>query len=333
MKMKGLKDWGYKAGDRSSILGSEFNIGKKKGVGFSSSPPPMMFILALAFLGMILGGSTVAIFTASSMSKKSGQEEPRVETVVVHQSEAIEKIDVLVPVRHIRQNEVLRPALFSTVRMPLSGVPGKVVKTMSEIEGKIASYPLAANFPVSPDFLSADNTINEVVANIPSGYRAVAINVNATSSVEGWARAGAAVDVQWIVIANNERVAKLLVENARILSAERQVDSQQNPNSPIPTTVTLLVTNADAQKISLASAGGQLVLHLRGKDDAGHGGGAVSTLSTRDLLGQREPSSDSKIQGYVRSRARDGSMEEWALIDGKLVGRDEPLIRGAAGFN
>ena len=138
--------------------------------------------------------------------------------------------------------------------------------------------------------------------------------MNETTSVEGWARPGANVDVLWMSRFGDREGLKTIVENAKVLSAERQIDSTSN-NITVPSTVTLLVTAQDAAKIQLASTTGTLSLLLRGDTDT-----SSSTLSSpitvEDLLGKEKKGDfgNTKASGIVKI-----GDEEFYLIDGQLV--------------
>ncbi|MCB0310477.1 MAG: hypothetical protein KDD42_04545, partial [Bdellovibrionales bacterium] len=96
---------------------------------------------------------------------------------------------------------------------------------------------------------------------------------------------------------------KVIVQNAKVLSAERQTAEQVKPGAPIPSTVTLLVVAKDAAKIQLASTTGSLSLSLRGDTD--NIGTAVDEITINDLLDATEGDDpDSRKTGTV-------------LIDGK----------------
>jgi Flp pilus assembly protein CpaB len=117
----------------------------------------------------------------------------------------------------------------------------------------------------------------------------------------------------------------LLAQNAKILSAERQAEAsqpgssnQQQAAAVIPTTVTLLLTDRDAQKISLASTGGELKLHLRGTEDANKASQAT-VLTMNDLLGGAD---DSKMpRGVIKIRDEKGRLQEFSLKNGQIVSR------------
>ena len=81
----------------------------------------------------------------------------------------------------------------------------------------------------------------------------------------------------------------------------------------------------DAQKISLASTSGTLVLHLRGAGDPGKATSNIGTLTFKDLIGQatNEGRNADGLEGIARIRGADGSVQEWAVYNGKLMRRNK----------
>lgn len=263
------------------------------------------------FLGVMLG--SIAFFGLTGKEKRVPS------TIVVEKIAPLEMVEVLVPTKPIAEGTALYPSLFMKVQRPKIGIPPGALESFDQIKGGYAKAALLPNYPIEQSLISQDSKTNAVVSNIPLGFRAVTINVNATTGVEGWARAGAHVDVHWISDVLGERTATLLVRNARVLSAERQVSAEAGAGAPVPTTVTLLASEMDAQKISLASSAGSLVLHLRGVADNGKVNSSVSTLSFKDLLGKRDSEGAEEFQGVARMVAADGSVREWAISNGRLM--------------
>jgi|GEM_PF-921732 len=236
----------------------------------------------------------------------------------------IEQIAVLVPVAPIERGRMFDPVMFSQQLRPKFTIGDATVRSFDQLKGLYARAMIPSGQPFSIENATPDKLTNEVIDNIPKGFRALTINVNATTGVEGWARAGAFVDVHWISDISGEKSATLIVENARVLSAERRVDPETDPSSPIPTTVTLLVAERDARRIGLATTGGSLVLHLRGSSDTGKASASSNTLTVQDLMpGSSKGGSDPKVQGYVKIHGDDGRTDEWAVVNGKIVRKAE----------
>ena len=308
------KDW--KTSD------TDFDIaGLKKGsFGGRTKRKNKNAVLALASLAFVLVFVMLVAILLKETSKAKSEVKERVVVVTEPAKEApVPMANVLVPVQEIEAGKSLDPQMFKMIEKPAMSVSEDAVRSFEEIRNLYPRSILAANQPLVKDLFTAVRPPNQVSAKIPVGFRAVTINVNATSAVEGWANPGANVDVHWVSNITGEQTATLLVQNAKILSAERQVEGQNvGTAAVVPTTVTLLVSEKDAQKISLASTTGQIVLHLRGATDTGQTAGTTGSLTFHDLLsGQKRE--DPNNEGTIRIRNAKGEVEEWALIGGKLV--------------
>jgi Flp pilus assembly protein CpaB len=143
--------------------------------------------------------------------------------------------------------------------------------------------------------------------------RAMTINVDATSAVEGWARPGTIVDV---LLVTKERTA-VVAEKVKILSAERSVAPGDSATSNVPSTVTLLTTQEQTLAINTAIPLGKIAFALRSaRDDADWG----STIFTPQQLkgdGGAEAARDA-VTGYVAIRDG-GETRGYALSDGKWI--------------
>ncbi len=277
---------------------------------------PVILAASIGLLGiMLLAVGLAALKKSGESAMADGEKRDRV--VVVEKEAPVEMVDVLVPVGEIEQGKKLEPAMFRIEKRPKLALGSTSIKSFEEIKNQYARTIVSANNPLTRELMTPIRPSNPVIASIPAGFRAVTISVNALSAVEGWATAGALVDIQWIGDSTGKRTGTIIVQNAKVLSAERQLENaQQQQGAPIPTTVTLLVSERDAQKISLASTSGQLVLHLRGTNDLGKGSPADGPLTLQDL----NPSgkSDRDAEGYVRFRNADGTYRELAIRDGKI---------------
>lgn len=273
----------------------------------------------------ILGVVWVGLFALIAVRALRGNEQPQAvatqaKVLVIEKPAQIEMVDILVPVKDIPANSPLQPEDFIRVSRPKGALGSDVLTSFEALRGNYARENIKANQPLVRSLLSKTPGINIVVQNIPPGYRAVAINVNATTGVEGWARAGARVDVEWIGVLRGEKVARRLVENTKILSAERKIDPKADPLLPVPTTVTLLVAERDAQRVSLAQAAGTLVLLLRGAEDV-HGSSSEGTLTWGDLINGGSLAGEKSVQGVVRVKEKNGSVKEFAIVDGAVMKR------------
>jgi pilus assembly protein CpaB len=191
---------------------------------------------------------------------------------------------VLVPVREIEAGLALEPTMFRREPRPQVGVSPRVVRDFEEIQGLFARSLIVPGQPLHRDYITTVKPTNAITANIPEGHRAVTISVDARSSVEGWVRPGARVDVIWASSIRGRPGVTVIVQNALVLSAERNPDPKVQPGAPVPNTVTLLVTADDAARINLAQTTGSLTLQLRGDNDPGKGR-AGGSITVEDLYG------------------------------------------------
>lgn len=277
---------------------------------------------------IVFSGILVVVFSglALYLLRPGGEVAPAVDTVVVEREAKLDMVDVIVPVKNIDAGTPLEPSLFRKVPQARTGISDKVVTNFEELKGVYARSMIVAEQPLYRDYITAIRPTNAVIANIPEGFRAVTIRVDAQSSVEGWARPGARVDVVWTSKIRGKSGIAVIVENAKVLSAERQAEvspgaggAAQPAGAPVPSTVTLLVTSEDAKRVQLAATAGSMALALRGDRDAKSSSGGPLTVD--DLLAQGVPVDPKKksSQGTIKIKGENGEYNEFAMRDGKLV--------------
>jgi Flp pilus assembly protein CpaB len=194
-----------------------------------------------------------------------------------------------------------------------------VITSFEQIKGAYSSSFIAAGQPLLSEYITMKRPVNQIQATIPEGYRGVTLSVDTTTSVEGWARAGAKVDVVLASQVAGKAALTVIVQNARVLSAGRQTGGEPGAEQQgAPSTVTLLVTAEDAAKIQLASNSGQLSLSLRGDDDEANYPSATS-INIDSVLGNDGIGTPSAVpsEGTIRI---DG--KEFEIIGGRLVPLD-----------
>jgi len=232
-----------------------------------------------------------------------------------------ETVGMLVAKTPIEIGTRLTPAMFEVVQRPLGELPAKAVRNFSEVEGHYAYAQIHREQPLLMPQVTPIRPVNSITAAIPNGYRAVSITVDEKSGVEGWARPGAMVDVIWTSQIRNVPGATVIVQNAKVLSAERITEHRDMAEqAPMPSTVTLLVPTSDANKIQLGSTTGLLGLALRGDGDAT--ANPVSSMTTKDLLSRNEAPPERVSHGKISVREGNGEKKEFDISErGELVPR------------
>jgi len=286
------------------------------GGGVPSQNSERTRILVLAgFFFVLLTATVGAVVFYTSSSKAT------VKTVVVEKEPEIRMADVLVPVQNIEPGQALEPVMFRREQRPSVGLPTRVVKDFEEIKGQYSRSLVVADQPLHRDYITAVRPTNALTVKIPDGYRAVSISVDVRSSVEGWARAGAKVDVVWASRVRGQAAVTVIVQNAQIISAERQTAEAAQQGAGVPNTITLLVTASDAAKIQLAQTTGSLSLSLRGDQDPGKADSNPSITTTlEDLYPRSAQEAPAAPTGpRIRMRNAKGESEEYIFQNGQLV--------------
>lgn len=145
-----------------------------------------------------------------------------------------------------------------------------------------------ANEPIVAHRLAAQGAGAGLPPTIPAGMRAVSVKVDEVIGVAGFVLPGTRVDVLATTrdARGEERTTHLVAGNIQVLAAGTRYEQEraQTETKPLPSTVvTLLVTPADAQRVALAQAEGELKLALRNPLDGDVSD--VAQVSTRALFG------------------------------------------------
>ncbi|MCO6432203.1 MAG: Flp pilus assembly protein CpaB [Deltaproteobacteria bacterium] len=269
-------------------------------------------IIISAFLLVLFSFVAVVFLTSGG----TPEEDPK--TVVIHEPQ-IEMVEVLVPQQQIAEGASLEPAMFRKENRPKVGLSPSVVRDFEQIQGFYARSLILPDQPLHEDYVTKVKPTNQITKDIPDGFRAVTIRVDAKSAVEGWVAPGARVDVVWLSRVGDKPIVTVIVENSRILSVDRNPNNQKGQKEGEPGTVTLLVSNEDSQKIQLASSTGSLSLSLRGDHDSGKTS-AGSPISVDDLLGRPGPVASAQVCKGKLKTCQDGVCEELCLTpEGKLT--------------
>jgi pilus assembly protein CpaB len=138
--------------------------------------------------------------------------------------------------------------------------------TIEEVVGRGVIVPMFANEPVLDSKLAPAEAGAGLTSAIPEGMRAMSVKVNDVVGVAGFVLPGTRVDV--IVTGTptgekDEQISKVILENVQVLAAGQNIerDAQGQPQSV--QVITLLVDPDDSQKLTLASADGDIRLALR----------------------------------------------------------------------
>lgn len=175
---------------------------------------------------------------------------------------------------YIRAGSPLGEFQFREVYWPRSSVPEGAVLDLREFQGQFARTDIPTGTPIQRIHLTNQKVTTQSL-DVTPGMRAVTIQVDAESGIEGFVRPGTRVDVVLTYMVDSNLTSKVIVQNVRVLSAggESRVDSEtvgegrgRGKARSVPT-VTLEASPADALKIQTSKQLGSLSLMMRAPED------------------------------------------------------------------
>src|SRR6185503_1875335 len=129
---------------------------------------------------------------------------------------------------------------------------------------------LVENEPIIESKLAAKGMGAGLAPAVPAGMRGIAVRVNDVISVAGYTLPGSHVDVIVTFRPGTEMISKVVLSNVLVLSTGPSTDTNQaREGKPAtnPPLVTLALTPADAERLTLATSQGQVTLALRNPMD------------------------------------------------------------------
>jgi pilus assembly protein CpaB len=257
-------------------------------------------------------------------------------------------VNVYMPVQRIAPGTQVSPVMFRVEGMsPVSvaALGGQIVKSEAEIVGRYARALIMPGRPIMSAQLM-DAPENTITRKIRPGFRAITIQVNNVTGIEGWGAPGARVDVLWESDGEGgDVIVTTVVKNAQILSVAGKAENPAAANLgalanmpkglPLPPppgngagepkhegdkafTVTLLVTPEEGQRVFLATRAGTLSLMLRGDFDVNGDGNTQASVTTKRVMQGGDRKAPERVEGVVKARRSDGSFEEWSVIEGRV---------------
>lgn len=219
----------------------------------------------------------------------------------------IETAGVVVASAAIVRGQRLTNENLQTVQWPVENIPENVLQELQQARGQVALRNFEPGEPLFPRYLvgEAGQTMTQgLVGLIPDGRRAITIEVNPVVGVGGFIQPTSMVDV---LATRSEgtggqgATTRTVLENIEILAINRQLNPEGEVQVEDGTTVTLLATPEQAQKIALISDEAQFHLTLRGPFDQRPL--ELEAVSLSNLWGEvepepQQPAPEPQPQGY-----------------------------------
>ena len=175
--------------------------------------------------------------------------------------------NVLVAARDFKEEEILKPEMVKVVTMAKSAVPANAFSSFDEVQTRWIKNVMLEGDVLVEKKLGPKGTPPGLVANIPKGMRAYAIDVTEQSGVSGFILPGHHVDV--IRHDTNDKSqlhAETILQDVLVLAAG-QIFTRQEERAVTSRTVTMALKPDEVDILVAARAHGSLALALRGVND------------------------------------------------------------------
>jgi len=165
--------------------------------------------------------------------------------------------------------EFLKKGMLKASPWPKTSVPAGAFSSPEQLVGKTNRVKILANEPVLESRMAGEGA--GLTVRLEAGKRAMAVRVDEIIGVSGFIVPDDRVDV--IVTATppgadkqDDRMSKIVLQNKRVLSVAQSTE-QKDGKPQVARSITLEVSPGEAEKLSLASQEGSVVLALRGVGD------------------------------------------------------------------
>lgn len=234
----------------------------------------------------VFGGLAIVLARGWINTAVSSQYEQARSTTIALPVKKMKTYPVLVADVPLNFGDKLTPQNVRLVEFPKNAIPEGSFAGLDELFSNpemptVALTQIAANEPVLGFKLSGPGGRASLSSVLSDNMRAISIRVNEVSGVAGFVQPGDAVDVFFIQemepakgrpsrrdVLNKKETSKTsyksttLVQNIKVLGSDQRSETINN-RVQVVKTVTLEVTPAQAQKLSLALRVGELSLSLR----------------------------------------------------------------------
>ena len=198
-------------------------------------------------------------------------------------------VDVIVAGEAISIGSRIEAHQVKAVRWPQEFQPAGALGSVDLVVGRIARNSILDNQPIVETQL-VSSAAGLLPLLIEEGMRGMSVKVDSVTGVSGFITPNSRVDV--LVSGSvpgaeqDDQRSKVILQNIRVLAIGTTIELQDNKPVEVPT-VTLLVTPADAERLTLAARQEPVRLALRNYRDEEE----VDTpgLDTRQLFAMQKP--------------------------------------------
>lgn len=208
----------------------------------------------------------------------------------------------VVATQRIQAGSTITAAMVRSQAWPADAPVAGGFATPEEVIGRGTTSLFVPNEPITEIKLSPLGSGAGLAPMIPEGMRAVSVRVNDIVGVSGFVTAGSRVDLIVTVRPGDDSVSRIILNNLEVLASgvfTDQATAREEGVARPASVVTVLVTPQDAEKLTLATNVGNIMLALRNPLDVEE----VETRGVRTaalLAGPAPPPVSSTVNGRTR---------------------------------
>jgi pilus assembly protein CpaB len=200
---------------------------------------------------------------------------------------------IVVAARDLPAGAIVTREDVATVSWPGGSIPLGFATQVGEVVGRGLIVEVRENEPLLAWKLADKEAGGGLSITIPEGMRAVSVEVDEVVGVAGFVLPGTRVDVLVTIMPGTDRTqmtTRIILQNVRALAADQRYQQDIEGEPQYVTVVTLLVTPADAEALTLAATEGRIQLALRNTLDGAEvqtGGRRIPSLIASGAPGPR----------------------------------------------
>lgn len=177
---------------------------------------------------------------------------------------------VAVAAENLAEGASLTAANVQVKQWPVTAVPTGAFSRSDSLLGRVTLVPVFAGEAILPGRLAPVGVAPGLEVKVPPGKRAMAVKINDVAGISGLIQPNSRVDVVVMMRQSQSTpnpVAKVFMEDLRVLSVGTTVQRGADGKAINATTAALEVTPEQAERLALASTEGTIQLVLRGFGD------------------------------------------------------------------
>jgi pilus assembly protein CpaB len=178
---------------------------------------------------------------------------------------------VVVADADISSGTALSSRLVKAAEWPQRLVPAQSAQSPQQVDGRVVNVPLCKGEPVIMSKLAPEGTAAGLGGLLREEMRAFTVRVDDVSGVAGFLHPGDHVDVLMALSvpglsgSRDEQFSKIILQDAKVLTAGQHWE-QNADNKPVSvSTVTLEVSPQQSEVLNLASTQGKIRMTLRSR--------------------------------------------------------------------